>query len=123
MLFKKSWISLLLWYSLIVEYGGAILEIAALLGLPLLYWFAPDRTFFLYNVLTFLVLVLAVGALYQAIALKFAYNQFNHGKLLLYLPIYLVLRFINVLARFRCLVTYALGDRGSWRKAERPTLS
>jgi len=123
MLLEKSWISLFLWYSLIVEYGGAILEIAALLGLPLLYWFAPDRTFFLYNVLTYLFLVLVVGALYQAIALKFAYNQFNHGKLLLYLPLYLVLRFINVLARFRCLIAYALGDRGSWRKAERPILS
>ena len=123
MLFKKTWVSLLLWYSLIVEYGGAILEVGALFGLPLLYWFAPDRTFFLYNVLTFLILVLVVGAVYQAIALKFAYNQFNHGKLLLYMPLYLVLRFINVSARFRCLITYAFGDRGSWRKAERPMLS
>jgi len=123
MLFKNSWISLLLWYSLIVEYGGAILEVATLFGLPLLYWFAPDRTFFLYNLLTFLVLVLIVGAVYQAIALKFAYNSFNHGKLLLYMPLYLVLRFINVFARFTCLIKYTSGDRGSWRKAERPILS
>ena len=120
MLFEKSWVRLLLWYSLTVEYGGAILEVAALFGLPRLYWFASDRTFFLYDVSTFLILVLVVGAIYQAIALKFAYNQFNHGKLLLYMPLYLVLRFINVFARFTCLIKYAFGDRGSWRKAERP---
>lgn len=123
MLWKNKWVSLLLWYSLIVEYGGALLEVATLLGLPLLYWSAPDRTFFMYNVLMFLILVLIVGAIYQAIALKFAYNQFNHGKLLLYMPIYLVLRFINVFARFTSLIKYELGDRGSWRKAERPILS
>jgi len=123
MLLKNKWVSLLLWYSLIVEYGGALLEVATLLGLPLLYWFAPDRTFFLYNTLMFLTLVLIVGAIYQAIALKFAYNQFNHGKLLLYMPIYLFLRFINVFARFTSLIKYELGDRGSWRKAERPILS
>lgn len=122
MLFKRTWVSLFLWYTLIVEYGGAILEVAALIGLPLLYCFAPDRTFFLYNLLMFLLWVLIVGTIYQAIALKFAYNEFNHGRLLLYMPLYLVLRFVNVFARFTCLIKYAFGDRGSWRKAERPIL-
>lgn len=122
MLFKRTWVSPFLWYSLLVEYGGAILEVAALIGLPLLFLFAPDRTFFLYNLLMFLILVLIVGAVYQAIALKFAYNEFNHGRLLLYMPLYLILRFVNVFARFTCIIKYAFGDRGSWRKAERPML-
>jgi cellulose synthase/poly-beta-1,6-N-acetylglucosamine synthase-like glycosyltransferase len=123
MLFKKQWVSAFLWYSLIVEYCGAILEILALLGLPLFFWFAPDRTFFIFNLLMFLLFVLSVGLILQAIALKFAYNQYNHKRLLLYVPLYLVLRFVNVCARLVCLIKYALGERGYWHKAERPILS
>ena len=123
LLFRKQWISALLWYSLIVEYGGAILEILALLGLPLFFWFAPDRTFFLFNFLMFLLFVLSVGLILQAIALKFAYDQYNHKRLLFYAPLYLVLRFVNVCARLVCIIKYALGERGSWHKAERPILS
>jgi cellulose synthase/poly-beta-1,6-N-acetylglucosamine synthase-like glycosyltransferase len=123
LLFKKQWISVLLWYSLIVEYGGAILEMIALIGLPVFFWFAPDRTFFILNLFMFLLFVLAVGLVLQAIALKFAYNQYNHKRLLLYVPLYLVLRFVNVCARLVCLIRYALGERGSWHKAERPILS
>jgi len=99
------------------------MDVAALFGLSLLFWFASDRTFFLYNLLMFLFLVLIVGMIYQAIALKFAYGEFNHGRLLLYMPLYLVLRFVNVFAHFTCLIKYAFGDKGSWRKAERPMLS
>jgi cellulose synthase/poly-beta-1,6-N-acetylglucosamine synthase-like glycosyltransferase len=123
LLFKRLWVSALLWYSLIVEYGGALLEIAALAGLPFFFWFAPDRTFFLYNLFLFLLFVLLVGLILQAIALKFAYNQYNHRRLLLYVPLYLVLRFLNVGARLVCLAKYTLGERGSWHKAKRPILS
>lgn len=123
LLFKRQWISALLLYSLVVEYCGAFLEILALLGLPLFFWFAPDRTFFTFNLFIFLLFVLLVGLILQAIALKFAYNQYNHKRLLLYLPLYLVLRFVNVGARLVCIVKYVLGERGSWHKAERPILS
>jgi len=121
MLFRKRWVSLLLWYSLIVEYFGAIVEIVAVLGIPLLFWFAPDRTFFLYNMLMFLLFVMVVATIHQAIAIKFAYNHFNHRRLLLYVPLYLALRFINICARFVCLIKYSRGERGSWRKGRAAT--
>ena len=114
MLFRRRWVSLLLWYCLIVEYIGAIMEIVALLGIPFLFWFAPDRTFFLYNILMFLLFVVVVTTIHQATALKFAYNHYNHRRLLLYMPIYLALRFINICARLVCFVKYIGGERGSW---------
>ncbi len=114
MLFRRRWVSLLLWYCLIVEYIGAIMEIVALLGIPFLFWFAPDRTFFLYNIVMFLLFVVVVTTIHQATALKFAYNHYNHKWLLLYMPIYLALRFINICARFVCFVKYIGGERGSW---------
>lgn len=114
MLFRRRWVSLLLWYCLIVEYIGAIMELVALLGIPFLFWFAPDRIFFLYNILMFLLFVVVVTTIHQAIALKFAYNHYNHRRLLLYMPIHLALRFINICARFVCFVKYIRGERGSW---------
>jgi len=113
---SKGWLSLLLWYCLITGYGGAAIELTAVLGIPFLYWFAPDRIFFLYNLLMFLPLMLAVGIGQQAIALKFAYNHYNHKRLLFYTPLYSILRFVNVSARFSSMVKYALGEKGIWEK-------
>jgi cellulose synthase/poly-beta-1,6-N-acetylglucosamine synthase-like glycosyltransferase len=122
LLFDKGWLSLLLWYNLLPGYLGAVIELAAVFCAPLLFWFAPDRIFFLYNFFLFLLFVFAVGIVQQAIALKFAYNSYNHRHLLLYTPLYGILRFINICARFSSLIKYALGKRGSWRKIERPHL-
>lgn len=116
LLVSKRWLSLLLWYCLITGYGGAAIELTAVLGIPFLYWFAPDRLFFLYNLLMFLPLMLAVGIIQQAIALKFAYNHYNHKRLLFYTPLYSILRFINVSARFDSMIKYVLGKKGIWEK-------
>ena len=120
LLFMKRWLSLLLWYCLITGYGGAIIELLAVFSIPLLYWFAPDRLYFLYNLLVYTPLILAIGTIYQASALKLAYNHYNHRKLLYYTPLYAILRFINVTARSVCLVRYAFGFKGSWKPSERP---
>ena len=117
MLFNRRWLSLLLWYCLIIGYGGAILELIAVFGAPLLFLFAPDRLFFLFNLALFLPYAFLIGIVCQAIALKFSYNQFNHRRLLFYTPLYTVLRFINVCARFVCLIKYSLGKRGTWHKS------
>jgi len=122
MLFSKRWLTLLLWYCLITGYGGAIMELVAVLGIPFLYWFAPDRIYFSYNLLLFAIFALLFGIVYQAIALKFAYNHHNHRKLLYYTPLYSVLRFINVSAYFNSLIKYIFGRRGLWNKAERPII-
>jgi len=119
LLFSRRWLSLLLWYCLITGYGGAAIELAAVLGIPLLYWFAPDRVFFLYNLLMFVPLMLTVGIIHQAIALKFTYDHYNHKRLLFYTPLYSILRFINVSARFNCMIKYVIGKRGFWKKTER----
>ncbi|UCC33766.1 MAG: glycosyltransferase family 2 protein [Candidatus Bathyarchaeota archaeon] len=118
LLFSKRWLSLLLWYCLITGYGGAAIELTAVLGIPILYWFAPDRVFFLYNLLMFLPLMFTVGIIQQAIALKFAYNHYNHKRLLLYTPLYSILRFINVFARFNSMIKYILGRKGIWEKTK-----
>jgi cellulose synthase/poly-beta-1,6-N-acetylglucosamine synthase-like glycosyltransferase len=123
LLFNKRWLSLLLWYNLLPGYLGAVIELAAVFCAPLLFWYAPDKIFFLYNTFLFLLFIFAIGIIQQAIALKFAYNNYNHRHLLLYTPLYSILRFINICARFNCLIKYALGKRGSWRKIERPHLS
>jgi len=118
MLFKRRWASLFLWYCLLVEYGGAVIEVLTLFGLPFLFWFAPDRIFFLCNALMFLAFVIIVGTIHQAIALKFAYGQLNHKRLLLYTPFYIVMRFLNVFARCTSLIKYLMGDRGTWHKTK-----
>lgn len=121
MLFSRRWLGLFLWYCLIAGYIGAVIELFATFGIPFLFWFAPDRIAFLLNALIFLPYVLIIGIINQAVALKFAYNHYNHGRLLLYSPLYVVLRFVNVCARFTCLVKYLLGERGSWRKGRAVT--
>ena len=121
LLLGRRWLSLLLWYCLLTGYGGAAIELTAVSGVPLLYWFAPDRIFFLYNLLMFLLLMLIVGIIHQAIALKFAYNHYNHKRLLFYTPLYSFLRIINVSARFDCMIKYIIGKKGFWKKTERPS--
>jgi len=117
-LFDRRWLTLLLWYYLVPGFLGAVLELLALLSIPVFFWFAPDRVFFLLNLVMFLLLVLAVGVIQQALALKFAYNHSNHRRLLWYTPLYYILRLINILAKFTSLVQYSLlGKRGKWHKA------
>lgn len=123
LLFDKQWLGLLLWYNLLAGYLGAVVELAAVFCAPLLFWFAPDKLFFLYNAFLFLLVVFVIGIIQQAVALKFAYNNYNHKRLLFYAPLYGILRFINICARFSCLIRYAFGKSGSWHKAERPILS
>jgi cellulose synthase/poly-beta-1,6-N-acetylglucosamine synthase-like glycosyltransferase len=117
LLSNRSWLTLLLWYSLVPGFFGAALELVALLSTPFFFWFAPDRVFFLLNLGMFMLLVLIVGLVQQAIALKFAYSNYNHRQLLWYTPLYFVLRLINIFAKFATLVQYARGKKGTWHKA------
>ena len=117
LLHDKRWLSLLLWYNLVLGFLGAVLEFIALLSIPVFLWFAPDRGLFMLNLVMFLLLVLAVGVIQQALALKFAYNHYDHKRLLWYTPLYYLLRLINVLAKFTTLVQYTLlGKKGTWHK-------
>ena len=117
LLLERRWLTLLLWYSLVLGFFGAALELIALLSTPIFFWFAPDRIFFLLNLVMFLLLVLAVGVVQQAIALKFAYNHYNHKRLLWYTPLYYILRLINILAKFTTLIQYTImGKKGTWHK-------
>jgi hypothetical protein len=96
---------------------GAALELVALLSTPFFFWFAPDRIFFLLNLAMFMLLVLLVGLIQQAVALKFAYSNYNHRQLLRYMPLYFLLRLINIFAKFTTLIQYAMGKKGTWHKA------
>ena len=116
LLLERRWLTLLLWYSLVPGFFGAALELIALLSIPVFFWFAPDRVFFLLNLAMFLLLVLVVGVVQQTIALKFAYNHYNYRRLLWYTPLYYILRLINILAKFTTLIQYAMGKKGTWRK-------
>lgn len=118
LLYKKRWISLLIWYCLITEYIGAVIEISAIATFPLLFWYAPDRTLFTLNLIIFLLYALLIGTVIQAIALKFAYNKFNYQWLLIYTPLYTISRLINTLARLKSLQTYLKGNKGSWSKQQ-----
>jgi len=123
LLVGKRWLTLLLWYNLVLGFLGAALELIALLSIPVFFWFAPDRVLFLLNLIMFLLLVLAVGVVQQALALKFAYNHYNHRRLLWYTPLYYILRLINVLAKFTTLVQYSImGKKGTWQKSEKTDL-
>ncbi len=113
-LLERRWLSLLLWYSLIVEYFGAFVEFAAVVSFPFLFWFAPDRVLFVLNLLWFGGYALLMGVVAQAVALRFAYGEYNHRWLLYYTPFYAILWFVNLWARLFSLVKYALGYRGSW---------
>lgn len=119
LLHSRRWMTPLLWYYLFLGYVGAIIEIVAVLSVPFLFWFAPDRTCFLLNLLIFVPYALLIGVVNQAIALKFSYDRYNHRHLLIYTPLYCVLRMINVCARFVCLVKFCIGYRGMWQKKER----
>jgi len=113
----RRWLSLLLWYNLVPGYFGSAIELLALVGVPFFFWFAPDRMLFVLNLVIFLLFVLCVGVAQQALALKFAYNQYNHRRLLIYTPLYYLLRLINVCASFTTLIQYSLlGKKGSWHK-------
>ncbi|UCE28585.1 MAG: glycosyltransferase family 2 protein [Candidatus Bathyarchaeota archaeon] len=116
LLLQRSWLSLVLWCSLVLAYCCGIIELAALLSLPLFLWFAPDRVFFLINVLIYILFAMFVGTIYQGIALKFSYGEYNHRYLLPYAPLFYVLNFVNICARVRCLITYIQGDRGCWHR-------
>ncbi|MEM3700443.1 MAG: glycosyltransferase family 2 protein [Candidatus Bathyarchaeia archaeon] len=118
LLLKKSWLTLLLWYCYIFEYGGAFIDIAVLFAFPFLFWFAPDRIFFILNLLVFAAYGLLIGVINQAMALKYAYNQHNYRTLLFYTPFYPILRLINILARLTSSFKYFLGDHGKWYQAK-----
>jgi biofilm PGA synthesis N-glycosyltransferase PgaC len=114
-LLERHWLSLLLWYSLIVEYFGTLVELAAVVSFPLLFWFAPDGILFTLNLLWFAAYALLLGVVAQAIALRFAYGTYNPKWLLYYTPFYAILWFVNLWARLFSIVGYALGYRGTWR--------
>ncbi|MEA2090275.1 MAG: glycosyltransferase family 2 protein [Thermoproteota archaeon] len=120
LLFKRRWLSLLLWYCIISGYVGAVIGLVAVFGIPFFFWFAPDRIFFVFNLLMYLPYSLIIGIIGQAVALKFAYHEYNHKQLLIYTPFYSILWFINILARFVSSIKCLFGDSGAWRKAERP---
>jgi len=113
-LLSRRWLSLLLWYSLIVEYFGAFVELTAIFSFPFLFWFAPDRVLFVLNLLWFGGYTLLVGVLLQAVALSFAYGDYNHRWLLYYTPFYAVLRFVNLCVRVVSVVRFVFGFRGDW---------
>jgi len=114
LLLKKSWLTLLLWYCYIFEYGGAFIDLAAMFAFPFLFWFAPDRIFFVLNLLVFVPYGLLIGVINQAVALKYAYHRHNYRSLLFYTPFYPILRLINILARSTSTTKYLVGDRGNW---------
>jgi cellulose synthase/poly-beta-1,6-N-acetylglucosamine synthase-like glycosyltransferase len=114
LLLRKSWLTLLLWYCYIFEYGGAFIDLAAITAFPLIFWFAPDRILFLINLLIFLPYGFLIGVVNQAIALKYAYNNHNYRALLFYTPFYPIIRFINITARLTSILHYSFGDRGNW---------
>ncbi len=118
-LLERRWLGLLLWYSLIVEYFGAFIEFAAIVSFPLLFWFAPDKTLFVLNLLWFGGYALLIGVLAQAIALRFAYGEYNHKWLLYYTPFYPILWFVNLWARLISVVRYCFGYRGKWHLNEK----
>ena len=116
LLSQRSWLCLVLWHAMLLGYGGGLLELTALFSLPIFLYFAPDKILFLLNLLIYLLFVLTVGTIYQAIAFKFSYGKYNHKRLLPYTPLYYVLRLINIFARVVCLIKYMRGDKGCWRK-------
>lgn len=111
---RRTWLAMLLWYSYIVEFMGAFVDIVALCAFPFFFWFAPDRSFFVLNLLIFIPYSLFIGIVFQAIALKYAYGRNSRAKLLFYVPLYPLLRLINIFARSRSFVSYLRGSNGKW---------
>jgi cellulose synthase/poly-beta-1,6-N-acetylglucosamine synthase-like glycosyltransferase len=118
LLLKKSWLTLLLWYCYIFEYGGAFVDLVGFSAFPFLLWFAPDRIYFILGLLIFVPYGLSIGVVNQAIALKYAYDSHNYRALLYYTPFYPILRLINVFARSTSSIKYALGDHGNWHSTK-----
>jgi hypothetical protein len=81
---------------------------------PFLFWFAPDPLNFALNLVIFVAYGLLIGLVNQAVALRFAYGDNEHFKLLRYTPLYPFLWIINVFARLRSIVAYAAGSNGKW---------
>jgi cellulose synthase/poly-beta-1,6-N-acetylglucosamine synthase-like glycosyltransferase len=123
LLLKKTWLTLLLWYCYIFEYCGAFIDIVALTAFPLLFWFAPDRFYFLLNLLIFIPYGLLIGIINQALALKYAHNneipQKKYRFLLFYTPIYPILRLLNIFARITSSFKYFFGDHGNWHNIKK----
>ncbi len=111
---KRSWLTALLWYCYIFEYGGAFVDLASVAAFPFLWWFAPDPVLFGLNLLVFFPYGLLIGVISQAIALKFAYGSYQYRALLFYTPLYPLLRIVNVFARSRSLLSYLTGNNGKW---------
>ncbi len=111
---KRSWLTALLWYCYIFEYGGAFVDLASVAAFPFLWWFAPDPVLFGLNLLVFFPYGLLIGVISQAIALKFAYGSYQYRALLFYTPLYPLLRIVNVFARSRSLLNYLTGNNGKW---------
>jgi hypothetical protein len=82
---------------------------------PFLWWFAPDAVLFGLNLLVFVPYGLLIGVVSQAIALRFAYGSYQYNALLFYTPLYPLLRLVNVLARFRSILSYVTGNNGKWQ--------
>jgi cellulose synthase/poly-beta-1,6-N-acetylglucosamine synthase-like glycosyltransferase len=111
---KRSWLTALLWYCYVFEYAGAIVDLAAVIVLPFLWWFAPNAVLFGLNLLVFVPYGLLLGVVSQAIALRFAYGSYSHNTLLLYTPLYPLLWLVNVLARSQSMLSYLTGNNGKW---------
>lgn len=114
LLSKRTWLSLLLWYSYVFEYGGAFIDLTALIAFPFLWWNAPDRVLFGVNVIIFGAYSFLIGIVNQAIALKYAYGSVAYRALLAYTPFYPFLWLINTFARLTSIVKFALGSNGKW---------
>jgi biofilm PGA synthesis N-glycosyltransferase PgaC len=111
---RRSWLTALLWYCYVFEYVGAFVDLAALVAFPFLWFFAPDRLLFAFNLLVFIPYGLIIGVVSQAIALRFAYGSVRYKWLLFYTPLYPVLRLVNVVARSSSVVSYLMGNNGKW---------
>jgi cellulose synthase/poly-beta-1,6-N-acetylglucosamine synthase-like glycosyltransferase len=114
LLTQKSWLTFLLWYCYIFEYGGAIVDFAAILAFPFLFWFASDGVLYLGNAIIFAAYGFLISITFQSIALKYAYNKHNYRDLLFYTPFYPILRLINILARLTSSIKFLFGYRGKW---------
>lgn len=114
LLTKRTWVTFLLWYCIIFEYGGAIIDLAALVTLPFLFIFSPDWVLFLGELVIFGAYSFFISVLFQSVALKFAYNKHNYHDLLYYTPFYPILRVINIFARLTSSIRFAFGYRGKW---------
>jgi cellulose synthase/poly-beta-1,6-N-acetylglucosamine synthase-like glycosyltransferase len=119
LLVKKSWLTLILWYCNIFEYGGAFIDLAALTAFPFLFWFAPDHIYFLLNLLIFIPYGFIIGVVNQAIAIKFAYNKRNYYALLFYTPFYPILRLVNIVARLTSSLNFFMGNNGRWHSTKK----